>query len=93
MIKKSFQLRYACGCYWIVKISAESAEYRAPIITNETGCAVWNCLQQDRTIVETAQTLTALYKIPYEEALEDTNAFIQLLKQNGCIETDDNKMI
>lgn len=86
MLKKNYLLRYACGSYWIIKISRGNEPYTAPIITNETGCYIWNCLKENHTAHQTAAFLAELYQIPYQEALRDTNEFIQLLKRNGCIE-------
>ena len=38
------------------------------------------------TIEETAETISGLYHISYDNALQDTKEFILLLKQNGCME-------
>lgn len=88
MIKNNYILRYASDSYWIIKVPKDKEPYTAPVITNETGGYIWNCLKRNNTAQETAAFLAKLYQIPYEEALKDTNEFIQLLKQNGCIETD-----
>ena len=89
MIRKDLTIRYACGSYWIISTDAHlctDASYHAPVMTNETGYHIWICLKKHFSIEETAETISGLYYISYENALQDTKEFILLLKQNGCME-------
>ena len=89
MIRKDLTIRYACGSYWIISTDVHlctDASYHAPVMTNEAGYHIWNFLKKHFSIEETAETISGLYHISYENALQDTKEFILLLKQNGCME-------
>lgn len=89
MIRKDLTIRYACGSYWIISTDVHlyaDASYHAPVMTNETGYHIWICLKKHFSIEETVETISGLYHISYENALQDTKEFILLLKQNGCME-------
>ena len=80
MIRKDLTIRYACGSYWIISTDVHlyaDASYHAPVMI---------CLKKHFSIEETAETISGLYHISYENALQDTKEFILLLKQNGCME-------
>ena len=47
MIRKDLTIRYACGSYWIISTDVHlctDASYHAPVMTNEAGYHIWNCL-------------------------------------------------
>ena len=88
MLKENCTIRYASGCYWIVRASKNENTYISPILTNETGYLIWKCLKQNYSISDISEQLSTQYKIPYQEALNDINEFIHLLQHYGCIEAD-----
>ena len=68
MIRKDLTIRYACGSYWIISTDVHlctDASYHAPVMTNEAGYHIWNCLKKHFSIEETAETISGLYNISY----------------------------
>lgn len=85
MLKENCTIRYASGCYWIVRASKNGGEYISPILTNETGYFIWKQLKNKLSADDISIKLAKKYNIPYEEALKDTDEFIQLIKHHGCM--------
>ena len=53
MIRKDLTIRYACGSYWIISTDVHlctDASYHAPVMTNEAGYHIWNCLKKHFSI-------------------------------------------
>jgi hypothetical protein len=84
MLNQDFFIKYSSGCYWIVRGPHKDGGYTAPIMTNETGCIIFDCLKKDFSVEDTAFYLSEKYHISYQEALLDTNGFLTLLKDIGC---------
>lgn len=81
MTEGRYTIRYAAGHYWIIK--TDYGEYNTPVMTNEAGCYIWQCMTAYKDIEKTAQMLAEKYSIPYDEALSDTKAFAAHLREKG----------
>lgn len=77
------RLRYAAGAYWIYK--GVTKQYLPPVITNETGSCIWQCLKGGMDIESTVKHISGLYEIPGEEAYRDVEDFSKVLRMNGCL--------
>lgn len=78
------RLRYAAGAYWIQRCN-KTKQYLPPVITNETGSCIWQCLKGGMDIESTVKYISGLYKIPEEEAYKDVADFSKVLQLNGCL--------
>jgi hypothetical protein len=84
MLNQEFFMKYASGCYWIVRGPHKDSVYTAPVKTNAAGCIIFNCLSKGLSADDAAFHLSEKYHISYEEALQDTNEFLTLLENIGC---------
>lgn len=84
MLSQDFFMQYASGSYWIVRCPRKDGVYTAPIMTNKTGCLIFNFLKEKFSIEDIASHLSVKYHISYQEALLDTKDFLTLLKDIGC---------
>ena len=53
---------------------------------NETGAMLWKILEQGAELSDLANALVKEYGIPYEQAEQDAQQFIQKLADTGCLE-------
>ncbi len=79
MTGQKYMMRYAAGNYWIICADAD-APYIAPLMTNEAGCCIWNCLMEQGNVEKAAQELMQRYSVSYEQALSDAEAFVRCLE-------------
>jgi len=83
---KDIYLRKAAGSYWLVKTGDAVENYKNPILLNETGAKMYALLDKGYAKEETARNIANEYNISYEEALEDTGSFINMLNNSGLRE-------
>lgn len=86
MFGEEYAIRYAAGCYWIVKTGQQSEEYIPPVMTNLTGCIIWKDIQKDMDKKSIVEHISALYGITKDEAERDTDEFIENIVKAFSIE-------
>ena len=76
-------IRKAAGSYWIVRTGDTILEYQNPIILNETGAKMYELLEKGYSKEDVANHMVKKYDISYEEALNDTESFVNMLVNSG----------
>lgn len=79
---KNCMIRCVCDAYWIISTDYE-AEYITPLMTNETGCMMWEQLSQGLSTTELSHYIAKEYDIPYEQAKADVDEFVRMLANKG----------
>ena len=80
---RHYQLRHAAGRYWLLDMQQEGLDYRKPVVLNECAAFIWKRNDQGEPQEQIAQELQKTYGISMEQAREDTQQFIQSLKEQG----------
>ena len=80
---RHYQLRHAAGRYWLLDMQQEGLAYRKPVVLNECAAFIWKRNDPREPPEPLAQELQKTYGISMEQAMEDTQQFIQSLKEQG----------
>lgn len=83
---KNTYIRKAGGSYWIVRTGDDILEYQNPIMLNETSATMYKLLEDGYSKADVANYMVREYDISYEEALSDTESFINMLVDSGLRE-------
>lgn len=83
---KNIYIRKAGSSYWIVRTGDDILEYQNPIMLNETGAKMYELLEKGYSKEDIANDMVKEYDISYEEALSDTESFINMLINSGLRE-------
>ena len=85
-LNPEFVLHQVAGSWIVVPMGRASLDFNGMITLNETGVTLWKALEAGGTMEELAKALTSEYDISMELALQDASAFVQKLKEAGCVE-------
>lgn len=83
-LKEGFVLRKIAGRNVVVP-DGETLDFKVMISLNDTGCFLWERLEQGATAQELQEALMAAYEVTPERALADVDAFVRQLEQNGFL--------
>lgn len=81
--KQRYVLRQAAGMYWLIDTLQTGNPYQPPVSFNHTGAAIWNMLQEEKSIEQVARKISEKHGITQEEAKEDVEQFVSQLKKSG----------
>ena len=84
-IKKEFVLREIAGEYIIIPTGSTALEFNGLITVNEVGVLLWKMLQEDVTIEQLVQGVTAEYDVEETVAREDILEFLDTLIKGGIL--------
>lgn len=84
-LNPEFVLQQVAGSWIVVPMGRASLDFNGMITLNETGVTLWKALEVGGTLEDLARALTAEYDISMEPALRDAAAFVQKLKEAGCV--------
>lgn len=85
-IKSGYVIRKVGVKYVIVALGKVSEEVSRIMKVNETGAFIWNGLKDGLSQEEIAAGMVRAYAVEQENACEDVNAFISLLKEANLLE-------
>lgn len=86
-IKDSFVLQELVDEYMVVPVGDEADRMQGIIRLNETGAFLWKLLsEKDQTEDDLVKAITDEYDTDNETAKKDVTAFIDTIKQFGCLE-------
>ena len=86
-IKDLFVLQELVDEYMVVPVGNEADRMQGIIRLNETGAFLWKLLsEKDRTEDDLVKAITDEYDTDKETAKKDVTAFIDTIKQFGCLE-------
>ena len=85
-IKENFHLRKVAGAWAVLPTGEATLDFNGILTLNESGYMLWQLLEKGCTREDMAKALTEEYEVSFEEALADSDAFIQKLTEAKCIE-------
>lgn len=85
-LNPEFVLQQVAGNWIVVPMGRSSLDFNGMITLNETGVTLWKALELGGTVEDLAKALTNEYDVSMELALRDAAAFVQKLKEAGCLE-------
>lgn len=85
-IKKGFAKRKIGSRYVVVTTGELSREMNIIIEMNDTSSDIWDMLEKEMSVEETAKALAEKYEIPYEKALSDTKTLVEKMQETGIFE-------
>ncbi len=85
-INENFVLREVAGSWVVIPIGEKSVDFNGMMNLNESGVLLWRELEKGAEKEELVSALTAEYDVSEEEASEDIDAFLEVLKKAGCLE-------
>ena len=80
-IKNGFVLREVAGQVMVIATGEASKDFHGMIKLNATGKLIWTGVQEGLSVEEIAKKLQELYEVSLEKAIEDTEAFIEQMKE------------
>lgn len=80
-----FVLREMADKYILLPFGQNALDFNGVITLNETGKFIWEMLDSESDIDVIAKEMAVKYGIDEETAKNDTVAFIESLKEDGCI--------
>ena len=84
-LNPEFVLQQVAGNWIVVPMGWTSLDFNGMITLNEPGVTLWKALEAGGTIEDLAKALTDEYDVSMELALQDAAAFVQKLKEAGCM--------
>lgn len=86
-IKDGFVLQEVADEYIVVPVAEEAERLHGIIKLNETGALIWKCLsQKDLSHEEIERKLISEYNIELGKAASDINAFVEKIREMGCLD-------
>lgn len=85
-IKSGFAKREIAGSFIVVPVGQNATEFNGMITLNDSSSFFWDCFQEDITIDEAVNKVTAEYEVDEIRAKKDIESFIEKLKENNLIE-------
>ena len=85
-INENFVLREVAGSWVVIPIGEKSVDFNGMMNLNESGVLLWRELEKGAEKEDLISALTAEYEVSAEEAGEDIDAFVEILKKAGCLE-------
>lgn len=84
-IKDGFVLREIAGQIMVIATGEASKNFHGMIKLNETGRDIFVALQEKCSEEEIVERLQEKYEIDFEEAAEDTKAFLKQMRDAGFL--------
>ncbi len=85
-IREGFMLREVVGDHVVVPVGKASLEVKGIIRLNNSGLLLWNLLRDGADEKSLAAKLMEEYGISQDLAARDVGAFLDTLKEVGCLE-------
>lgn len=81
-----FLLRQVAGSRVLVPVGAATKRFPGMIRINDTGCYLWEQLEQEQTRQSLTEALMARYEVTQAQASADVAAFVEKLIPTGAVE-------
>ena len=85
-LKKNFVLRYVANNWVVLPLGDAALDFASVIKLNDSGALLWKELEKNSTKEALVAALTAEYDVSEAQALEDVDAFLNVLITAGCLE-------
>lgn len=85
-IKKNFVLRQVVDTWVVLPLDEQTVDFEGMLTLNDAGAMLWRLLEQGTDRDALVRTVTEEYEVDAAQAAEDVDAFVEKLRQAGCIE-------
>ena len=85
-LRDDFVLRQVAATWVVLPLSRETVDFNGMIRLNDTGALLWQRLEQGSDREGLIRELTSRYAVSETQAGEDVDAFLNVLRNAGCIE-------
>lgn len=86
LLKDGFVLRQVADTWVVMPLGQVSLDFNGMLTLNETGALLWQELEKGGDPEALTNALTAQYDVSADEARQDVDAFLEKLKQSGCLQ-------
>ena len=84
--RSDFALRQVAGSWVIFPMGSEQADFKGVLMPTDSGALLWQKLEKGCDMLDLVNALTSEYDVGPEQALADAEAFVEKLRQAGCME-------
>jgi hypothetical protein len=84
-ISEDFVLRQVANTWVVLPLKADTVDFNGMVRLNDSGAMLWKLLEQGASREELLQAMTEQYNVSREQAAQDLDEFIGILKQVGCL--------
>lgn len=85
-IKKNFVLRQVVDTWVVLPLDEQTVDFEGMLTLNDAGAMLWRLLEQGADRDALVRAVTEEYEVDAAQAAEDVDAFVEKLRQAGCIE-------
>ena len=85
-IKSNYMLRQIAGTWIAMIVGDDSDNMQGVLSLNDSGVLLWKCLEHECDIDFLVHAIINEYDIDIQHATEDVVAFVEKLRNLGCIE-------
>ncbi len=85
-LNENYVLQQVAGSWVVVPLGKAALDLNGMLTLNETGVTLWKALEAGSDLEAMARALTAEYEVSMELARKDAAAFLEKLKDAGCLE-------
>lgn len=87
-LNKDFVMRQVADTWVVIPFGEAASRFGGMINLNETGALLWQALEQGATEAQLVEKLLAEYNVTRDQAREDVAAFLDTLRNAGCLLSD-----
>ena len=85
-LKENLVLREVAGIWVVLPLAEKVLDFNGMLSLNETGVVLWKLLEKGSSREDMANALVEEFEVDFDQALNDVDEYIEMLKSAGCIE-------
>ena len=83
--QKEFVLRQVVDTWVVLPLDEQTVDFKGMLTLNDAGAMLWKLLEQGTDRKHLVEALTNAYDVDASQAADDVDAFVDKLRQAGCI--------
>ena len=84
-IKEGYVLKEVGDASVVVAVGKEAANFKGVITLNESAKVLWEALSKGATLTDLQKSLTDVYDVSDEKAMDSAQKFVAKLKEAGVV--------
>ena len=88
-IKQGFALKQIAGNWVVLPLGEKTIDFTGMLKLNESGRMLWQHLEKGCSRSDLANALVSEYEVSYDQALADTDEYLEKLTLAGCIDEEE----
>lgn len=85
-LNENFVLRQVADNWVVFPVGDAVVDFNGMLTLNGSGAMLWRILEQQGDREALVKALTDIYEVSQEQALADVDAFLQKLRDAGCLD-------